>query len=432
MKMKMRVSDLLPYKATRYQQSMNAFVPREAIVPLKQERDTTTLCVVSKGDVVKEGQVLATSRDINGSVIHSPVPGVVTDIGYVSGPDGRRVHAVRVRLRGEFSFYGKARRSIDWEGLPPGSLRRTIASAGVVNTFGRTVTLAHQMERLMERRTPTLVVRLFDLDPSCMVDRFIAERHPGEVMTGVAVIAAALGTSRVLLVLPQDFDPVEPLQIPGRGVEYITMESDTSFYPVGGKRDLMALVSRGGRRDVRVGFRDLYIDSSTAYAVYESVVQGQPMVEKFIQVSGHAIYGEGILKVRLGTPLRSLVAELGGFVRDAGKIVVNGILMGHNVTDLDTPVTKEVKSIIVIPPRDTVSATSSECIRCGMCRNVCPMDMAPDILYGHYTFGREVSQGYLDTLRNCSDCVLCNAVCPARLPLCQSIKLLRGASNEKS
>jgi electron transport complex protein RnfC len=135
--------------------------------------------------------------------------------------------------------------------------------------------------------------------------------------------------------------------------------------------------------------------------------------------------------VRLGTSIRSVIAEFGGFIKDGGKIIVNGILMGHNVTDLDTPITKEVKSVSIIPPKDVMNPASSECIRCGMCRTVCPMGMSPDILYGHYAFNREISQNHLNTLRNCSDCVLCNAVCPARLPLCQSIKLLRGAINEK-
>ena len=77
-KMKMKISDLLPYKHVRYQESTNAFLPQEAIIPLLQEKDTTTFCTVKEGDVVKEGQVLATSKELYGSVIHSSVPGIVS------------------------------------------------------------------------------------------------------------------------------------------------------------------------------------------------------------------------------------------------------------------------------------------------------------------------------------------------------------------
>ena len=47
--MKMKISDLLPYKHVRYQESTNAFLPKEAIIPLLQEKDTTTFCTVQEG-----------------------------------------------------------------------------------------------------------------------------------------------------------------------------------------------------------------------------------------------------------------------------------------------------------------------------------------------------------------------------------------------
>ena len=133
--MKMKVSDLLPYKIVRYQESTNAFLPQEAIIPLSQEKDTTVLCAVQEGDVVEEGQILATSRELHGSVIHSSVPGIVSKINYISDPDGRWVHAVKVRLQGEFSLHGKPKKTVDWKAFPPGTLRRILADNGVVNTF---------------------------------------------------------------------------------------------------------------------------------------------------------------------------------------------------------------------------------------------------------------------------------------------------------
>lgn len=433
MKIKMKVSDLLPYKSKRYTESMNSFVPREAIIPLLQEKDTNTFCTVNQGDIIKEGQVLATSKELHGSIIHSSVPGYVSQIGYISDPDGKRVQAVKIKLQGEFSLYGKPRQKIDWQKFPQNTIRRIICDNGVVNTFGRVVSLIHQIDRLPEKNRHTLVVRLFDLDPSYTTDQFIAEQYPEEIITGIKILATAMNAKRVLLIVPQNFTPSKPLfpsenteKILDGDLEYITIETDTSFYPVGGKKDIMSLVNKKNK-DYKINFKDLYVDSSTLYAVYEAVVYNQPVIDKFVHIAGHAVYGEGILKVRLGTPIRSLIAELGGFIKDGGKIIINGILMGHNITDYDTPITKGVKSVIIIPPKDVVSPRSLECIRCGMCRNVCPMGLAPDILYGHYAYKHEISRGHLNTLRNCSDCVLCNAVCPARLPLCQSIKLLRGA-----
>jgi Na+-translocating ferredoxin:NAD+ oxidoreductase RnfC subunit len=133
-----------------------------------------------------------------------------------------------------------------------------------------------------------------------------------------------------VVLVPENFTPKTELLLPEGEVEYIKVETDTSYYPVGGKRDIISYMKKR-RKDVRVSLKDLFIDSSTLYDVYEAVVYNQPVIDKFIQIAGHAVYGEGILKVRLGTSIRSLIAEFGGFIKDGGKIIVNGILMGHNV-----------------------------------------------------------------------------------------------------
>ena len=68
---------------------------------------------------------------------------------------------------------------------------------------------------------------------------------------------------------------------------------------------------------------------------------------------------------------------------------------------------------------------SYECIKCGRCRSICPSNIKPDILYSNYHFNQNISQEYIKVAKDCTDCMLCNSTCPSRLPLYQTISILK-------
>ena len=199
---------------------------------------------------------------------------------------------------------------------------------------------------------------------------------------------------------------------------------DDTVYPSGGKRDIINLVKKKKNIQPSLQGDELFVDASTAFAVYEGVVYNKPFVDKYIQVSGRALAGQGIIKVRLGTPLRYLAAELGGVTRPLKKILINGVLRGTNVLDWDIPVTKYVKSVIFSAENEYFSSSLEECVQCGRCRTVCPVGLYPDLLYKKYSQNLDLDPVYIETASMCTGCALCNAVCSSRLPLHQCINFL--------
>ena len=199
---------------------------------------------------------------------------------------------------------------------------------------------------------------------------------------------------------------------------------DDTVYPSGGKRDIINVVKKKKNIQPSLQGDELFVDASTAFAVYEGVVYNKPFVDKYIQVSGRALAGQGIIKVRLGTPLRYLVAELGGVTRPLKKILINGVLRGTNVLDWDIPVTKYVKSVIFSAENEYFSSSLEECVQCGRCRTVCPVGLYPDLLYKKYSQNLDLDPVYIETASMCTGCALCNAVCSSRLPLHQCINFL--------
>ena len=53
------------------------------------------------------------------------------------------------------------------------------------------------------------------------------------------------------------------------------------------------------------------------------------------------------------------------------------------------------------------------------------MGLSPDILYRHMIGGKPAEPDYLKTAVLCSNCGLCNTVCPSRLSISQLISELK-------
>lgn len=422
--MKIRDNEILPYVPVRHTEMLNAFIPSEAIISLSQDDLGQTSCLVKENDVVTEGQIIATGRGLRSSVIHSPVPGIVSGFVSCSMPDGRRTEAVKIKMKGEFSLFGKPKTETIWKSFPSSSLRRIIADAGVINTFSKHLPLAYQLEEHIEKKIPpVIIIRMFDEDPSNIVDRFVAEKYNTQIAEGAAIIASALDTEDIVFVYPSDYSGNYASLPEIKNVMAVPI--DTSFYPCGGAREILQAIVKKGFWGTNSLADKLFLDSSTVFSVYEAVVHGVPAVEKIIQVAGDALVGEGLLKVRLGTTIRALASECGGFEKDNPKIIINGLLAGTNISDFDTPITKYVKSIFFMKNKASMRPKVTECIRCGRCRAICPSNLKPDILYSSFHHKHNIPQEYIQTAKDCTDCMLCNSTCPARLPLYQTISILK-------
>ncbi|GAB1455522.1 hypothetical protein MASR2M48_08290 [Spirochaetota bacterium] len=89
-----------------------------ASVVLKDSRDgREPILVVSLGQEVREGQLLAKSAGKGSSNIHSPIPGIVRRIEKIQTPGGFESTTVLVSLAGSFSVLGKKPERYLWKSL---------------------------------------------------------------------------------------------------------------------------------------------------------------------------------------------------------------------------------------------------------------------------------------------------------------------------
>ncbi|QTQ11802.1 4Fe-4S dicluster domain-containing protein [Treponema parvum] len=421
-------------------QAIDSFLPRLVTVPIDMEGSGNYKLLVSEGDRVREGQVIARSQDPLeplAAQIHSPIPGIVTGFSSVPLFDGKKSDAVLIMLEGKFSYRGKKSRPNKWSDISPSEIVEMISYYGVINTFfiNKPFSLATQIKTKKKEASNVLVVRLFDEDPYRRTDSFLTNTGFDRIKKGAAILAYAMNASGIVFAyndaLPSPENTAEETEnydifnsIP---VKYVGV--DCTDYPAGFQRILIETVLKKLQNDEifsKINIYDLLVDSVTLIHLYEAIELHRPVINQYVYVYGDCLKVSGILRLPLGSTIDFLSAQCGGFLKNPSKIIINGQLTGYLAPERSVPITKNVKSVAFASSYKFPFFTPNECVRCGKCRSVCPSGLSPDLLFNQMLNNiHKMEAALLKASNLCMGCTLCNAVCSSRLPLSQAIETLK-------
>jgi electron transport complex protein RnfC len=138
-----------------------------------------------------------------------------------------------------------------------------------------------------------------------------------------------------------------------------------------------------------------------------------------VSVTGKKIRKPGNFIVKIGTPIKELIEYCGGVTDDDVMIKLGGPMMGFEAPDLSVPVIKGTNGIIAIEPS---LSEPVECIRCGRCVDVCPMELLP-LYYSQYA-GKNEWEGMKEkAVTDCMECGCCEYICSSKIAIRDAIKL---------
>lgn len=414
---------LYPEKSSElknYQQPQNAFLPRSVNIPLCEEYNTVCKTLVKPGDLVTEGQLIATAVSKTKAPIHSSLPGIVENIVNCQCPNGKTEKAIQISLKGSFTYLGKIIKNKDINLISPSEIAENIFENGLVNTFN-TLKPRNLGNQIKTFKGNALVIRLFDDDPSCITDRLISKFYLNNIFEAASILSKAIGKDKIIVVKGDSQKIDQGLLEEGRHFLYSVNENS---YSLGLKEKIIAGFNKT-KADFKLSKNDLFCDSSTLYEVYQSLIQGSPSINKLIHISGNCLKVSCFLNVKIGTSIRDVIEQIGGLIKTPKQIIVNGSIRGFSAGSLDMPVTKYVKSISIISSKTKNDSVIYDCINCGNCRFVCNAQILPDIIYNDAINFNELSDFSKKMVSKCIGCSMCNMVCPARIPLSQMINTLK-------
>ena len=100
--------------------------------------------------------------------------------------------------------------------------------------------------------------------------------------------------------------------------------------------------------------------------------------------------------------------------------------MGVIIDNYNTPVLKSTNGIIAV---ETQHKEAVECIKCGRCMDVCPMELRP-LYYAKYATQENWEGMKAQNINDCIECGCCEYICASKIPIVERIKMGKTAVRE--
>jgi electron transport complex protein RnfC len=431
-----------------------AFLPEIAIVPLSSESGIRAYPVVSVGQHIDEGMLIARGQGADSANIHSPIPGKLLKMIKWKPAASFLSDAFVIRLEGGFKKLGKPETVYSWAELSRFEIETLISENGVTEMDG----LGRPLRDLFSKHDTvkdevTLLVRCIFDDPWLAADYCLCKEKAGVIGEGSLIAAKAAGALRIVFAVSANAkELLDALLETANRCESAAQFNISAFltgsrYPQQSDFEMLRALHRyektenppAGAPPGAPSGPTVILGPATIAAVYDAVVLRTPPLERYVAVGGQAVKYPAVIKARIGSRLRDLFSECGGFrskIEHPAESVfaATGSPMLGRAAALDEPILKTSRSVFAYTRKTRVTAVKSSfvsekiskflpaavCISCGECRNVCPAKLDPEDIYKRIKNGKH-DDTMIPLITCCIGCGCCETVCPSKLPICTAI-----------
>jgi len=406
-------------------------LPEHLILPFKQMSGNLAGFQqhVNVGDYVYKGQALASCSV---STLHAPSSGYISSIEDrpIPHPSGLQDRCFILQLDGKDQWGDTHYQAYhDYSQLSLEQLLQRLQETGITGLGGAVFPTRIKLGALRNKNIHTLIVNGAECEPYISCDDKLMQEQPLSIIEGIMVILTA-GNIEQCLIGIEDNKPEAISKLQQALAEHpnhtlrqrIHIRVIPSIYPSGDEKQLTHILT-GKKVAPKTRLPDyglLMQNVATIHSIYQAVVHGKPLIERYVTVTGQGIKQPQNFRALLGTPFSHLIHVAGGYTERAERLLMGGPMMGYQLSTDAVPVVKATNCILSVPTNELAYSPdlAMPCIRCGKCSEVCPVDLLPQQLYWH-TRAENHEQAEKYRLFNCIECGCCSYVCPSHIPLVQ-------------
>ena len=374
--------------------------------------------VVSGGEWVSAGTLIAKADGYVSSNVHSSIAGIVKYVDFDS---------IVIENIGDVN--AEPRRVVrPYTELSKKEILDLIREAGIVGMGGEEGYPTHiKLSPEDPGKIRSIIVNGCECEPfiTCNSRRLLEE--PEKIVEGLKIVLRLFDNAKGIIAIQDDKKPAV-IKIKN----YITKDHEIhvkmlySKYPQGSERQLISALTKKeiNSRMTPADVGCLVLNVETVYAIRTAVVEGRPLISRMVTVAGDAVRKPGNFQVRLGTNIRELIEAAGGFKAEPEKVIIGGPMTGESLVDLDRPVTKDTNAVVALLHDPVVRVHQTNCIHCGRCIEVCPSRLIPTRLADFSALGMVDLFREFDG-RECIECGSCSYICPAKRSLAEVIVMMK-------
>lgn len=397
--------------------------PKMLYVALLQHIGAPLDPIVAVGDRVLKGQKIADSQAFMSSPIHSPVSGIVKRIEDHVFPLMGRIKTVIIE-NDEQETWDELSKIEKWENVDRRTLLTMIREKGIVGIGGASFPTHIKLDPPADAKIDTLLLNGAECEPYLNSDNRLMTENPEKIVNGIKIIKKILGVNRAIVGIEENKpEAIASMRkaVEGTGIEIAPLKTK---YPQGGEKQLIkAVLDRqvpSGKLPSAVGV--VVQNTGTAAAIYDGIVNGIPLIEKVVTVSGKGIINPKNVKIAIGTPFSYLLDYCGVNREIVDKLVMGGPMMGMAQFSEEAPVIKGTSGLLALTKEETNPYKTRACIGCGKCVEACPMGLEP-LMFARLAAFEQWEQLKEYSLMDCIECGSCAYICPANRPLTEAIKI---------
>lgn len=391
--------------------------PAQVVIPLSQHIGAPALPLVQAGDYVYMGQKIGEAQGAVSANIHASVSGTVAAVENRPHPTLGSALSVIIDSDGKDAPDPSLQPHSDPLRLSACEIIDIIREKGIVGMGGAAFPTAVKLST--DKKVDTVLLNGCECESLLTADHQLILSYADDVVLGLKLLMKATGAENGMIAVEDNKSDAADLLREKIGTDpSLKVTLLKTRYPQGAEKVLIrtalgrTVPSGGLPADVGV----LVCNVSTSKAAADALSKGLPPIARALTVSGEKISSPANFMVRIGTPAIALLTHCG--LLDGAAIKFGGAMMGTTITDWNVPVMKATGGIIAV---ETLPKESSECIRCGRCVDVCPMELSP-LYFANFSMEGNWAAVKEKNITDCIECGCCQYICPSAIPLVEWIK----------
>jgi electron transport complex protein RnfC len=405
---------------------VNILPKEELVYPLSQHIGAPATPIVKKGDRVLRGQMIAEPTGFVSAPIHASVSGTVKTIEPRRVVTGDMVMSIIIENDEKYEEV-PYETCVDLDALSNEEIIEKVKNAGVVGMGGAGFPTFIKLSPKNPKNIDYVIANCAECEPYLTSDYRRMMEEPEKLVEGLKIMLRLFENAHGILAVEDNKpDCIAKLKALTKDETRIQVKELKTKYPQGSERQLI-YASCGRRLHSAKLPSDVgcIVDNvDTIVAIYHAVMDGKPLMERIITVTGDCVRNPRNYKVHIGMNYHDLLDASGNFTKKPAKIVSGGPMMGFALFQLDVPTTKTASALLCMSRDDVSREKETACINCGRCAAACPSRILPGRLADLADRGLEEEFVKCNGME-CIECGCCSYVCPAKKHLTQSIKSMR-------